>query len=154
MQRFPASAPAPAFEAQPGLAERGIGYERRNGMVVITIPSSISFASGSADLSSEGQSALREVASVLKRSHPSGVYHIEGHTDTDPIRRSKFANNRDLSLARAMAVLTFLVEECRMSDEQCVVVGHGQYRPVDAASTASAKARNRRVEIVVHESGS
>lgn len=151
VQTAPEPANEPGLEDQPGLAERGIGYERRNGMIVITIPSSVSFASGSAELSSEGRTALKEVARVLEQSHGSGTYHIEGHTDIDPIRKSKFANNRELSIARAMAVLTFLVEDCRISDEKCVVVGAGQYQPLDASSSDSAKARNRRVEIVVHE---
>jgi chemotaxis protein MotB len=118
-------------------------------MAVITIPSSISFPSGKAELSAQGQNALRQVAAVLKQSHPTGLYSIEGHTDTDPIRKSGFESNRDLSLERAMAVLTYLVEDCRIPDEQCVVVGHGQYRPIDPGTSSAAKAKNRRVEIVV-----
>jgi chemotaxis protein MotB len=142
--------PSESLADQPGLEELGIGYGMRNGMAVITIPSSITFPSGKAELSSEGKNALKQVASVLKDAHPSGVYSIEGHTDTDPIRKSSFDSNRELSLARAMAVLTFLVEECRIPDEQCVLVGHGQYRPVDGGSGDASKAKNRRVEIVVH----
>ncbi len=143
--------PAPVeAAAHPGLESLGIDYLYRDGMAVIRVPSSITFGSGKAVLSKEGQKALRAVANVLKQSHGSGVYSIEGHTDTDPIKKSKFKTNRDLSLARATAVLTFLVEECDIADEQCVVVGHGQYRPLDAASTTAAKSRNRRVEVVVH----
>lgn len=133
-----------------GLEHLGIGYSYRNGAAVITIPSSITFPSGKADLSKGGAKALRAVAAVLRRNHASGVYSIEGHTDTDPIKKSKFPTNRDLSLARAVAVLTFLVEDCDVTDEQCVVVGHGQYRPEDSGTSKAAKARNRRVEIVVY----
>ncbi|MCB9914381.1 MAG: OmpA family protein [Planctomycetes bacterium] len=141
-----------AIEAssQPELDGLGIDYGYRNGMAVISIPSSITFGSGKADLSKEGKDAMRKVAAVLKKNHPNGVYSIEGHTDTDPIRKSSFKTNRELSLARATAVLTFLVEDCDIADEQCVVAGYGQYRPVDAGTTAAAKAKNRRVEIVVH----
>lgn len=143
--------PAPVeAAAHPGLESLGIEYLYQDGMAVIRVPSSITFASGQATLSAEGKKALREVARVLKEEHPGGVYSIEGHTDTDPIKKSKFQTNRDLSLARATAVLTFLVEDCDLLDEQCVVVGHGQYRPLDPASTTAAKTRNRRVEIVVH----
>jgi chemotaxis protein MotB len=152
VQSAPTARPVAAgLESQPGLAERGIGYERRDGRVVITIPSSISFASGSAELSKDGKAALKEVARVLERSHPRGRYHIEGHTDSDPIRKSKFGSNRELSIARAMAVLTYLVEDCRIPDDRCVVVGAGQYLPLDRGSSDSAKAKNRRVEIVVHD---
>jgi chemotaxis protein MotB len=51
-----------------------------------------------------------------------------------------------------MAVLHFLVEECGVPDDQCVVAGHGQYEPIAANDSKSSKARNRRVEIVVHNS--
>lgn len=138
------------LHSEPGLEELGIGYGMRDGMTVITIPSSITFPSGKAELSAEGKNALKQVAAVLKQSHSSGVYWIEGHTDTDPIRKSSFDSNRELSLARAMAVLAFLVEDCRIPDEQCVLVGYGQYRPLDTGTSAAAKAKNRRVEIVVH----
>jgi chemotaxis protein MotB len=140
----------PALQRNPGLDELGIGYSMRNGMAVITIPSSISFPSGKAELSDQGKTALRKVAAVLKESHASGLYSIEGHTDTDPIKKSGFENNPDLSLERARAVLAYLVEECRSPDEQCLVVGHGQYRPLESGSSTNAKAKNRRVEIVVH----
>jgi flagellar motor protein MotB len=136
--------------SQPGLDDLGIDYRYRNGMAVITIPSSITFGSGKASLSSEGKAAMREVASVLKSNHPSGVYSIEGHTDTDPIRKSSYKTNRELSLARATAVLTYLVESCDIADDQCVVAGYGQYRPLDPGTSSAAKAKNRRVEIVVH----
>ena len=140
----------PAAAPKTTTDRNGVQYGYRNGMPVITIPSSVTFASGKATLSKEGQQALRDVAKVLRTEHSGRVYSIEGHTDTDPIKKSKFATNRDLSLARAMAVLTFLVEECRISDEQCVIVGHGQYEPLNRGASADAKKQNRRVEIVVH----
>jgi chemotaxis protein MotB len=134
-----------------GLEALGVGYAYRDGVAVITIPQQISFPSGSATLSKTGQDALREVAQVLRSRHAGGTYSIEGHTDTDPISKSKFDSNRDLSLSRAMAVLTHLVEQCGIADDQCVVVGHSQYRPVDGGSSPEAKARNRRVEILVFD---
>lgn len=148
--RVEVPAAAEPVGGNPQLEELGIGYAVRNGMAVITIPSSITFASGKAELSAQGKTALKQVAAVLKESHPDGVYSIEGHTDRDPIKKSSFSSNRELSLARAMAVLTFLVEECRIPDEQCVLVGLGQYRPIDPGTSADAKGKNRRVEIVVH----
>ena len=142
--------PEPAF---PQLDELGVGYGIRDGRVVITLPSTITFASGKAALSDTGRRALEAVASTLMSEYGGAAYHIEGHTDTDPISKSKFDSNRDLSLQRAMAVLTYLVEQCEVPDDRCVVVGHGQYRPVTANDSAEHKARNRRVEIVVHSEG-
>jgi outer membrane protein OmpA-like peptidoglycan-associated protein len=101
----------------PELDQMGISYGMRDGNMVISIPSSITFPSGQATLSSEGHKALKQVASTLKKQYPGAKYEIEGHTDADPIKKSKFTSNRELSIARAMAVLTYLVEDCAIKDE-------------------------------------
>jgi len=132
----------------PELDEAGVGYGMRNGNMVITLPSSITFASGQATLSKEGQSALKKVATLLKKEYAKADYSIEGHTDDEPIKKSKFENNRELSYARAMAVLAYLVSDCGIKDDDCVLVAHGQYDPIVAKGD---KAKNRRVEIVVHK---
>jgi chemotaxis protein MotB len=142
--------PAATAEKYPELDSVGVSYGTRNGNLVISIPSSITFPSGQATLSSEGHKALKEVASVLKKQHAGAKYEIEGHTDTDPIKKSKFTSNRELSIARAMAVLTYFVEECGIKDDQCIVAGFGQYEPVAKNDNDKDKAKNRRVEIVVH----
>lgn len=141
------------YVAFPELEEMGITTNTRAGETVISVPAEVSFASGKASLSQQGRSALTAVASRLKSEFPATArFHIEGHTDSDPISKSKFKSNRDLSIARAMAVLEFLVTQARVSDERFVVVGHGQYKPV-APNTSSEKAKNRRVEIVVKNNG-
>ncbi len=149
----PVEAVPAAAEKFPELDSLGIDYGVRDGNMVISIPSSITFASGQATISKEGQKALKEVASTLKRQYPDAKYSVEGHTDTDPIQKSKFSSNRELSVQRAMAVLTYLVAECGVPDSQCVVAGHGEYEPAARGDSKSDKARNRRVEIVVHKSG-
>lgn len=145
-------APRTSSRRSPELDAVGISQEDRGGDVVYTVPSAITFPSGSAELSNDGKKALRELAKVLLRDHPRGTFRIEGHTDSDPISKSKFANNRELSLARGMAVLTFLVVDCGVSDTQCVISGFGPHRPLADGQTAAAKARNRRVEVVVTRS--
>lgn len=145
----------PAAEPQkfPELDSLGIDYGVRDGNMVISIPSSITFASGQATISKEGQKALKEVAATLKRQYPDARYSMEGHTDTDPIQKSKFSSNRELSVQRAMAVLTYLVAECGVPDARCVVAGHGEYDPVARGDGKGDKAKNRRVEIVVLKHG-
>lgn len=132
------------------LTDLGLGVEERGGNLVITLPSAITFASGRADLTAQGKEALQAVALTLDSDYPGGMFWIEGHTDNDPIKKSKFKTNRELSLARATAVLHYLVQECGIDDANCVVAGHGEYRPVADNSTPAGKARNRRVEVVVH----
>lgn len=145
--------PAAAPEKFPELDNLGIAYGVRDGNMVISIPSSITFASGQATISKDGQKALKEVASTLKKQYPDAKYSMEGHTDTDPIQKSKFTSNRELSVQRAMAVLTYLVAECGIPDGQCVVAGYGEYDPVARGDSKGDKAKNRRVEIVVHKHG-
>ncbi len=152
------SAPTPTVIAVPETKERipeldkvGVTYGMRDGNMVITIPSAITFKSGEATLSKDGEKALRSVASTLKSKYGDDKYSIEGHTDSDPIKKSKYASNRELSIARARAVHTFLVVECNVADEKCVVVGHGEYLPVASNANDKDKAKNRRVEIVVHK---
>lgn len=143
-------AEVPEAKTYGDLDRLGIEYGQRDGNFVISVPTEITFASGKADLTKSGKDALRAVARTLAADYGSGEYWIEGHTDDDPIKKSKWGSNRELSVARAMAVLHFLVEECGVSDEQCVVAGHGQYEPVAANDSKTSKAKNRRVEIVVH----
>lgn len=146
-------APQPVAKEEkriPELDKLGIDYGMKDGHMTISIPNSITFAAGQAALSNEGKSALHEVATLLKKQYPDARYWVEGHTDTDPIKKSKFASNRELSVERAMAVQKFLVEECGIQDDDCVVAGHGQYDPVAANDNDKSKAKNRRVEIVVH----
>jgi chemotaxis protein MotB len=135
----------------PDLEEKGIEVTRRGDNVVLNIPASVTFASGKASLSNQGQDALAAVARRLKRDFPAeSRFHVEGHTDSDPIRKSAFRSNRDLSLARALAVYEFLVSEQGIPDQRFVVEGHGPFSPrVAPERTGDDKAKNRRVEIVV-----
>lgn len=146
--------PEPASFTQQALPDIGSGITtgyNENGLLTITIPSSITFSSGSADLSAGGQAAVRSVAGELNSPQYSGArFSIEGHTDTDkPSKsKSKFPTNRALSLARAQSVHEFLVNQCGVPDAKCVVAGHGEYKQISAD-----KAANRRVEIIVHPNG-
>jgi chemotaxis protein MotB len=144
----PERAPGQSFGE---LDQAGIGYGMRDGRMVISIPQELTFASGKADLSPAGRKALAAVARTLSQSYPEGEYWIEGHTDNDPIVKSSFASNRDLSLGRAMAVLRYLVDDAGVPDGQCVVAGWGPYRPVAPNDGKANKAKNRRVEIVVEQ---
>jgi chemotaxis protein MotB len=145
--------PAPASAPQlTGFENLGVPIGvNADGYLVITLPSAISFGSGKAELTEEGMTTLERIAKQLMREYPGAEFHIEGHTDNDPIRKSSFASNRELSIARAMEVLAYLVsEDCKIPDKDCVLVGRGQYDPITSNDSNENKARNRRVEIVVH----
>ncbi|MEL6429955.1 MAG: OmpA family protein [Planctomycetota bacterium] len=146
---FRADDTSTGFVSFPELEAMGITTDQRAGETVISVPAEVTFGSGKATLSNKGRGALDAVAARLRSEFSeSSRFYIEGHTDSDPIRKSGFGSNRELSIARAMAVLTHLVEQGNVPDDRFVVVGHGQYEPV-APNVGSEKSRNRRVEIVV-----
>jgi len=117
------------------------------GRLSIGIPSTVSFASGSANLTSEGQKTLSRVAKVINDRFKSRRIYVEGHTDPDPIKntKDKFRSNRHLSAERADAVATALIKD-GVQESRVVIVGFGEFDPV---SQKSDKARNRRVEVVI-----
>lgn len=134
---------------QSELSDLDVGYRR--GRVSIGIDNEVTFASGSITLRDTGGDVLRRVASVLKRRYPDRRIYVEGHTDSDPIRKTKgrFRSNRHLSAERADVVAEYLVEKCGLPPDRVVVVGFGEHDPKVNSGGESAKAKNRRVETVV-----
>ena len=117
------------------------------GGVVISLEEAGSFALGRADLSPAAQRVIRELADLV-RDRTVHV-RIEGHTDDRPIRSAAFASNWELSTARATRVVQFLIEEGRLVPTRLSAAGYGEYRPRVNAHTPEARARNRRVDIVL-----
>jgi flagellar motor protein MotB len=121
----------------------------RRGRISIGVEDSVTFDSGSTKLKDTSHKVLRNVASVLKSRFAGRRFYIEGHTDSDPIVKTKdrFRSNRHLSSERADSVAAYLIEQ-GVPETNIVVVGYGQFDPRDP----KAKAKNRRVEIVVGDS--
>lgn len=133
------------------LPELDVRYNR--GRLSIGIENSVTFDSGSTALKNSASAVLRRVAEVLKRDYPDRRIYVEGHTDTDPIvkTKDKFRSNRHLSTERADAVARFLSSAGSVPERQIVVVGFGEYDPRTPGNASAAKSRNRRVEVVVGE---
>ena len=127
----------------------GLDVRYNRGRISIGIENTVTFDSGSTVLKTSAHDVLRRVAAVLQRDFPGRRIYVEGHTDTDPIvkTRSKFRSNRHLSSERADAVASFLVASCDIPEDRIAVAGFGPCDP----RMAGEKARNRRVEIVVGE---
>jgi flagellar motor protein MotB len=153
-----AAAPSDAGAAKSGEVDRlqaeipEVEVRYRRGRISLSIENTVTFDSGSKALKSSSANVLQKVANVLKRDYRNHRIYIEGHTDTDPITRTKdqFRSNRHLSAERADAVATWLIDKGGVPARNIVVVGFGEHDP-DLAGGANAKARNRRVEIVVGE---
>ncbi len=138
-------------QVQDELKDLDVGYRR--GHVSIGIENEITFASGSIDLKSGAGAILQRVATVLKRRFPDRRIYVEGHTDADPINKTKekFRSNRHLSAERADIVAAYLVDKCGLPADHVVVVGFGPHDPKTSGGADGAKSKNRRVEIVVGE---
>lgn len=131
-----------------------LDVRRNRGRITIGIENTITFDSGSVALKPSASSVLRRVADLLRTEYPGRRIYVEGHTDTDPIKRTRgqFRSNRHLSAERADAVARWLIDTGGIPERQIAVVGYGPFDPRDPGSGDAAKAKNRRVEIVVGES--
>ena len=117
--------------------------------LVITVLGDLLFDSGKADIRSEAHNILGKVARVLKENVAEYNIGIEGHTDNQPIRQSGWKSNWELSSARALSVLHYLVNEKGISPNRLSAIGYGEYRPVSSDNTKGGRQLNRRVEIVI-----
>jgi flagellar motor protein MotB len=124
---------------------------RPDGSCLVRIAGGATFASGSATLTKRGKEALKKIGDELK--HTKGSIRIEGHTDATPLtgkNKETYGNNRNLSIARALAVEDFLVKDCKVPKTQIEeTVGLGDAKPVDSAKNKAAYAKNRRIDIIV-----
>jgi chemotaxis protein MotB len=71
-----------------------------------------------------------------------------GHTDNVPIRTSSYPSNWELSAARALAAVRFLVDDGGVDPKRIAAVAHGEFQPISSNSTPERRARNRRITIV------
>lgn len=151
----PTPEPAAAKRENPSLVddvqkEVGDSVEVRysKGRLSMGVDNSVTFDSGSTTLKDTSHRVLRNVANVMKERFAGRRFYIEGHTDTDPIvkTKDKFRDNVHLSMERADAVRRYLVQQ-GVPESAIAVVGFGQFEPRDGGR----KDRNRRVEIVVGE---
>ena len=119
------------------------------GTITVTLPNAILFDSGKAELKKATISELDHIRSVIKQNYAGRQLDVVGHTDSDPIAKSKWKDNWELSAQRALTVTRYLVER-GISEKEIRAVGSGESRPVAPNSSSANKAKNRRVEIVVH----
>ena len=122
-----------------------------DGDVEIRIPADVTFRSGEADLTKAGKTAIRRIAPELTGEFAGYDIRVEGHTDNDPLRRTKkkWGDNRGLGSARANAVTRYLESEFGIASARIKSLSLGSTVPLAANSTPANKAKNRRVAIVV-----
>jgi len=148
------AAPSPAATAQAGKKKpdfgEGVDVSVVGDVTTVTLPNTILFDSGKATLKASSKKVLDKIATVLNRDYASQKIRVEGHTDNQPIVKSKklWADNWDLSCNRAMAVLRYLTSK-GVDSKRIYAAGYSVNKPVASNSSAAGRAKNRRVAIVV-----
>ena len=120
--------------------------------------SEVLFDPGAASLSEEGQLEIDKVANILlgvKNSIPNTIewiIRVDGHTDNVPLSGTgEFRDNWELSQARALSVVRYMVEALQFPADRMAANGFGEFQPVNEDDTPEARAQNRRIEIKLTE---
>ena len=117
--------------------------------VSLTLNGGILFDSGKAVLKPECSAVLNKIGIILEKYAKSTI-EIEGHTDNVPIHTSQFADNDELSDARALAVFRYILEHTNLDPANLKHAGRGEYVPVADNATPEGRTKNRRVEIKIY----
>jgi chemotaxis protein MotB len=121
--------------------------ELRENRMIVRLGDQILFDPGKTELKKEGEDALRQVTDVLKEI-PNRNFQVAGHTDNIPIKSKRFRSNWDLSTARAVEVVNFMISS-GMEPKRLSAAGYADQSPVAANDTSENKAKNRRIEITL-----
>ena len=120
--------------------------------------SEVLFASGRAELTVAGRKEISKVANILKEvtedipQNIDWVLQVDGHTDDQSILPgSRFKNNWELSQARALSVVLYLMTSEQMPPRRLSANGFGEYQPINPANSRVARAQNRRIELKLTE---
>ena len=117
--------------------------------VQLSMKGALLFDSGSAELKEESKQVLDKVGVILER-YGGNTIEIEGHTDNVPIHTTKYADNEELSSARALTVFHYLVDNTSLDPAKLKHAGMGQRVPIADNSTEEGRSKNRRVEIKIY----
>ena len=120
----------------------GIETEKTADAITVRVPGDVLFDPGKVDLKSTSLRTLAQIAAIIKRDYSGKTIRVEGYTDDDPIRRSGWKDNLELSLQRAASVHRYMQSQ-GIAPAKMYAAGFGPARP------RATKAQSRRVEIVV-----
>jgi chemotaxis protein MotB len=149
------AAPATGDEIDRKVRElQNAGYTTHrtaDGDIEITLASDVTFGSGSDVLAEGAKKSLKALAPKLNGEFAQYMIRVEGHTDNEPLNRTKgkYGDNLGLSTARANSVSRFMQDEMRIDPKRVMSAGRGDQKPIADNRTPAGKAKNRRVEIVV-----
>jgi outer membrane protein OmpA-like peptidoglycan-associated protein len=121
----------------------GVSVTRVGDNITLNLPSSITFATNSADLNAQFYTALDGVSMVLKEYNKT-VIEVAGHTDST----GSDQYNQQLSQRRASSVANYLASH-GVVNQRLITVGAGESHPVASNDSDAGRAQNRRVEMTI-----
>jgi len=113
----------------------------------ITIGDPALFDIGRAEIKPEFLPILNQIVEIIHTGDE--IIRVEGHTDNVPIHNPQYANNWELSIARALSVIRYIRNQQDIDTKRLRPVGCGEYHPVATNDTDEGRALNRRVEIYI-----
>lgn len=132
-----------------GFEKDGLSIHIKNGKVYVSVEDKLLFKSGSWIVGTEGKKALKELSTVIAKNLDINIM-VEGHTDNIRYKgNSQITDNWDLSVKRSTSIIRSLLENKDISPSRLIAAGRSKYMPLDTKNTASARARNRRTEIIL-----
>lgn len=119
----------------------------RDGRMVLMLPNDVLFDTGKTEMKPAGKRALAAVAEVM-RSMPDRQFQVAGHTDNVPVRNAELGSNWELSSARALVVLRYLLGK-NVPSGMLSAAGYADVDPVASNATPEGRKHNRRTEITL-----
>jgi chemotaxis protein MotB len=144
-----------AVKSMEGALKKEIGegsgsVQRGDNSFTVDLADRILYDSGSAQIKPEGLKILKRIAESLKEGKHE--LRVEGHTDDVPIRKSpppRYHSNWELSVERAVGVVEYLEKNAGIAPNHLSAAGYSYTRPAVPNENDEARAKNRRVEIIV-----
>lgn len=126
---------------------KSVKLDKTDKGLVIRVENNVLFDEGSAIIKPQAQKTLDEISKVLTKFENPVI--IEGHTDSTPIKNTKYPSNWELSTARSTNIIAYITKHSKVSPKRLCAVGYGEYMPKGDNTTISGRNSNRRVDIIV-----
>lgn len=125
----------------------GVEVSRVAEGISLRVEDNLLFSTAEAELTGAGRDVIESLVALIQRH--DGDVSVEGHTDSRPINTPQFPSNWELSSSRATAILRYLADE-GVSPSRLRAVGFGDTRPLASNDSQEGRAKNRRVEVIIH----
>lgn len=132
-----------------GFEGKGLSVTMKDGKVYVSLEEKLMFKSGRYEIDDKGAAALKQLIPVLEQNKDISIT-VEGHTDNVPYKGTgELIDNWDLSVKRANTIVRILLTGSKIDPVRVTAAGRSQYLPIDKGSSADARQKNRRTEIIL-----